>query len=83
MNNEVDFNKEPYKSRNKKRKLETLKNPLDKRKIEAFTSIRLRMLGRQDSDLRITGPKPVALPLGYDPSVWYFFKYFIFFQGDH
>ena len=24
-------------------------------------------LGRQDSNLRMTGPKPVALPLGDDP----------------
>jgi hypothetical protein len=29
--------------------------------------IRSLWLGRQDSNLRITGPKPVALPLGYAP----------------
>ena len=31
-------------------------------------------LGRQDSNLRMTGPKPVALPLGDDPTtlrLWY------------
>ena len=25
------------------------------------------MLGRKDSNLRVTGPKPVALPLGHAP----------------
>jgi hypothetical protein len=29
--------------------------------------IRANWLGRQGSNLRITGPKPVALPLGYAP----------------
>ncbi len=27
-------------------------------------------LGRQDSNLRMTGPKPVALPLGHDPTIY-------------
>ncbi len=28
-----------------------------------------RKLGRQDSNLRIAGPKPAALPLGYAPTL--------------
>ena len=29
-------------------------------------------LGRKDSNLRIAGPKPVALPLGYAPFLFLF-----------
>ena len=36
---------------------------------EYFSGANSSWLGRQDSNLRITGPKPVALPLGYDPKL--------------
>lgn len=42
-------------------------------------------LGRKDSNLRIAGPKPVALPLGYAPFIfpfdanknYYYFSLFV------
>jgi hypothetical protein len=34
------------------------------------TELIIPWLGRQDSNLRMTGPKPVALPLGYDPLMY-------------
>ena len=34
-------------------------------------------LGRQDSNLRMTGSKPVALPLGYAPKLNSIFVHFI------
>lgn len=32
------------------------------------------VLGRKDSNLRIAGPKPVALPLGHAPFIRYIFN---------
>lgn len=39
--------------------------------IQSFDCIRID-LGRKDSNLRITGPKPVALPLGHAPFIFIF-----------
>ena len=43
--------------------------PVTHRKKTEATG-RMRWLGRQDSNLRITGSKPVALPLGYAPNLY-------------
>ena len=50
-------------------RLEPLIRPMDIIKTEALASVRTRWLGRRDSNPRITGSKPVALPLGYSPLI--------------
>ena len=40
---------------------------LSKTKTEASASVRSRRLGRKGSNLRMVGPEPTALPLGYSP----------------
>lgn len=57
-------------------RLEPHRNRLDKRKTEALASIRLRWLGKRDSNPRMHGPKPCALPLGYSPIYLIFFHDF-------
>ena len=44
-------------------------NRYDEGQFDEENEISTLWLGRQDSNLRMTGPKPVALPLGHDPLV--------------
>ena len=42
-------------------------SPAQKGKSDALGATQSGMLGKRDSNPRMTGPKPVALPLGYSP----------------
>lgn len=45
----------------------TKKAPNNRGESKIITLLRSLWLGRQDSNLRMPGPKPGALPLGHDP----------------
>ena len=42
-------------------------NEVDKKATKSIDKSHYFLLGRKDSNLRITGPKPAALPLGHAP----------------
>lgn len=48
-------------------RVRTDKNLSDKARTEAIASVRTKWLGKRDSNPRMSGPEPDALPLGYTP----------------
>lgn len=48
-------------------KVRTEKFSTNKTQTNAIASVRAQWLGRRDSNPRVMGPEPIALPLGYSP----------------